>query len=63
VVDLYAATPANLAAALLGVGALGLVVATLLGVAWGARGAGLLYAAGAVIVAAQMYTISRRRPG
>jgi hypothetical protein len=63
VVDLYAAAPANLAAALLGAGALGLVVATLAGAPWAARGAALLYAAGAMIVAWQLLSISRRRPG
>lgn len=62
VVDLYAQRPGNAAVALLGAGALGLVGATLLGAIPLARPAALLFAAGAVIVAVQMLTISRRRP-
>lgn len=62
VADLYAARPGNAAVVLLGVGAFALVVATLTGAVWAARPAALVYAAGACIVAAQMFTISRRRP-
>lgn len=62
VADLYAPTPANLAAALLGGGALGLVAGTLAGTPALARVAALVFALGAGVVAAQMYTISRQRP-
>lgn len=62
VADLYAAGPAHAAAVLLGAGSLGLVLATLLGAAWLARPLALLFAAGALIVALQMYTLARRRP-
>lgn len=63
VADLYAARPANAAAALLAMGAAGMVGATLAGSAEAARVAALLYAAGAAVVAVQMLGISRRRPG
>jgi hypothetical protein len=62
VVDLYAARPANAAVVLLGAGAFGVVLSTLAGVASAARAAAVLYALGAVVVAAQMFTISRGRP-
>lgn len=62
VADLYAAGPGNAAVALLGTGALGMIAATLFGAGWAARPAALLFAAGATVVAAQMFTISRRRP-
>jgi hypothetical protein len=60
--DLYSAGPATAAAVLLGVGVLGLALALLLGAPWAARPAAGLFAAGAFIVAAQMWIISRRRP-
>jgi hypothetical protein len=62
VADLYSAGLGNAAAALLGVGAAGLIVATLLGEPGAARAAALLFAAGAGIVAAQMLSISTKRP-
>lgn len=62
VADLYNARWGNAAAGLLIAGALGLVAAPLSGIVALARPAALLFAAGAVIVAAQMLTISLRRP-
>ena len=62
VADLYDVRPGNAAVGLLGTGVLGLVVVTLSGATWAARPAASLFAAGAVIVAAQMFDISRRRP-
>jgi hypothetical protein len=62
VADLYAARPANLAAALLFLGMAGLATATLLRQEWLARPAAALFAAGALVVTAQMWTIARRRP-
>ncbi len=62
VADLYAASPANVAAALMACGAAGMVAATLAGSIVSARVASLTYAAGAVVVAWQMLGISRRRP-
>jgi hypothetical protein len=62
VADLYLAWPGNVAAGLLAVGALGLVVSTLLGFVDAARPMAAMYAAGAAIVAGQMLSISRRRP-
>lgn len=62
VADLYSERLANLAAALLGSGALALVVATLLGAVQLARPAALLFAGGAFLVTAQMFLISRMRP-
>lgn len=62
VVDLYSVRTGNAAAALLGAGAGGLVLATLAGAVWLARPAALLFAAGAGVVAMQMLQISRRRP-
>ncbi|HET8657063.1 MAG TPA: hypothetical protein VFL93_16175 [Longimicrobiaceae bacterium] len=62
VVDLYAARPGNAALVLLAAGVLGLAAATLAGATLAARPAAALFAVGAVIVAAQMFTISRRRP-
>jgi hypothetical protein len=62
VADLYAPVPANLAAGLLAGGVWGLSFATLLGAGWLARPAAALFAAGALVVAVQMWTISRRRP-
>ena len=60
--DLYSAAQGNVAAALLGSGALGMVVATLLGAAWAARPAAILFAVGAGILAFQMLTLAWRRP-
>lgn len=62
VADLYSARIGNVAVALLAAGSAGLVLSTLLGWTPGARPAALLFAGGACIVAAQMLTISRRRP-
>ncbi|MEX2572094.1 MAG: hypothetical protein WD737_12410 [Gemmatimonadota bacterium] len=62
VADLYDPRIGNAAVALLGVGALGLVLATLTGTVVAARPAAALFAAGAALVAIQMLTISRRRP-
>jgi len=62
VADLYSARWGNAAAGLLIAGALGLIAAPLSGVVALARPAALLFAAGAVIVAAQMLNISLRRP-
>jgi hypothetical protein len=62
VAELYRAGPADAAAVLLGAGAAGLVLATLFDSAWAARAAALGFAAGAAIVALQMWLISRRRP-
>jgi hypothetical protein len=62
VADLYADRPANAAVALLVAGVVGLAAATLFRAEWAARPAALLFAGGALIVAAQMWTISRRRP-
>jgi hypothetical protein len=62
VADLYAARPGNTAVGLLGSGALGMIAATLLDAGWAARPAALLFGAGVVTVAMQMFTISRRRP-
>jgi hypothetical protein len=62
VADLYAAGPADAAAALLGGGTAGLVLAALTGTIWMARPSALLFAAGAVIVTLQMLSIARRRP-
>lgn len=62
VADLYSARLGDAAAALLGLGAAGLVLATLLGEPAAARSAALLFAAGAAIVAMQMTAISLRRP-
>jgi hypothetical protein len=62
VADLYGSGTAHAAAALLVAGVVGLGMATLVGPIWLARPAAALYAAGALVVAAQMYTLSRRRP-
>jgi hypothetical protein len=62
VVDLYNARLGNLAVGLMGAGVLGLVSATLTGTVGAARPAAALFLAGAVIVAAQMFTISQQRP-
>jgi hypothetical protein len=62
VADLYDARPANVAVGLLGTGVLGLLAATLAGAVGFARPAAALFAAGATIVALQMFSISRRRP-
>lgn len=62
VIDLYATKPGYTAAVLLGTGTAGLVIATLTGTVVMARPAALLFAAGAVIVAIQMFLISRKRP-
>ncbi|HEX7117944.1 MAG TPA: hypothetical protein VF212_04115 [Longimicrobiales bacterium] len=62
VAELYAARTANTAAALLALGALGLVLAILAGSGTLARTAALAFASGACVEAAQMYSISRRRP-
>lgn len=62
VAELYDARAANLAAGLLAAGALGVVVATALGVAPVVRAAALLFAAGATIEAIQMLFIARRKP-
>jgi hypothetical protein len=60
--DLYDARAGNAAAGLLAVGAIGLLVATLAGAHAAARPAAALFLAGAVVLAIQMLTISRRRP-
>lgn len=62
VIDLYATNAGNLAGALLGVGTAGLVLATLTATVIAARPAAVIFAAGAVIVAVQMFLISRKRP-
>jgi hypothetical protein len=62
VADLYSAGLGNIAAALLGLGTAGLVLATLLGMVGVARPAALLFAAGALIVTMQMVAIATRRP-
>jgi hypothetical protein len=62
VIDLYATRPGNLAGALLATGVAGLVIATLTGRVALARPAAVIFAAGALIVAVQMFLISRRRP-
>jgi hypothetical protein len=68
VVDLYNARTGDVAGTLLATGVLGLVVATLAGGPPGgvatvaARVAAVLFAAGAVTLAAQIYAVSRRRP-
>ncbi|HEX9108791.1 MAG TPA: hypothetical protein VF832_16210 [Longimicrobiales bacterium] len=63
VLDLYHERTGDVAGTLLATGVLGLVVATLAGApASAARGAALLFAVGAAILAAQMYAVSRRRP-
>ena len=62
VADLYDARAGNAAAGLLGVGALGLLVATLTGVPEVSRPAAALFLAGAMVLAVQMLTISCRRP-
>jgi hypothetical protein len=62
VADLYSARLAGAAAALLGTGALGLLLSTLLGSPLPARASAALFAAGATLLATQMYLISRRRP-
>lgn len=62
VADLYAAAPANAAAALLAAGVWTLTLAALADLQWLARPAAGAFAAGALLVAAQMWTISRRRP-
>jgi hypothetical protein len=62
VADLYSAGIGNAAAALLALGAAGLVLTTLLGEPGAARAAALLFAAGGGIVAAQMLSISTKRP-
>src|SRR5690606_15036367 len=54
VADLYSARAGNAAAALLALGAAGLVAAPLAGAVWAGRPAALLFAAGAWIVALQM---------
>lgn len=62
VADLYAAGPANVAAATLAIGGGGLVLGILLGSSVGTRAASLLFLVGAVILVTQMLTISTRRP-
>lgn len=62
VVDLYNLRWGNAATALLAIGSLGTVIVTLLGAASVARPVAACFTIGAVIVAAQMFTISRRRP-
>ncbi len=62
VAGLYASRPGNAAAALLVTGALGLLATILTGAADLARLPALVFAIGAAIVAAQMFSISRRRP-
>jgi hypothetical protein len=62
VADLYSAGLGHTAAALLGLGTAGLVLATLLGEPGAARPAALLFAAGAGIVTAQMASLATRSP-
>ncbi|HET7275076.1 MAG TPA: hypothetical protein VFI91_07830 [Longimicrobiaceae bacterium] len=62
VVDLYDVRAGNLAAGLLAVGSVGMILTTVVGAVTLARPAAALFAVGAVIVAAQMAMISRRRP-
>jgi hypothetical protein len=60
VADLYSARVGNAAAALLACGVAGLVISTLLDFVAAARPAAALFAAGAVLVAAQMFALARR---
>src|SRR5690606_10877663 len=62
VAELYRARTATVAGVLLVNGALGIVVATLLGAGLVARLAAVAYAAGAAVVIGQMAAIARRRP-
>lgn len=62
VAELYRARTAMVAGVLLVNGALGIVVATLLGAGLVARLAAVAYAAGAAVVIGQMAAIARRRP-
>ena len=60
--ELYSAPVASLAGALLAAGTLGLLLSTLLAATRAARGSAALFAAGAALLAIQMYLVSRRRP-
>ena len=62
VAELYGSRTANTAAGLLSVGALGLVLSVIGGAGALARGAAVVFTAGAIMEVAQMYSISRRRP-
>ena len=62
VADLYDERAASVAAGLLALGALGLVVATLLGAPMAARAATVAFAGGVAILTAQMIGVSRRKP-
>lgn len=62
VAELYARKPAEVAFGALAVGMYSIVLATLLGAAVGVRTGGVLLLAGAIILAAQMISIARRRP-
>lgn len=62
VVDLYDVRTGNAAVVLLATGLMGLVIATVTGAVGVARPLAAIFAAGATVVAAQMFTISRRRP-
>lgn len=60
--ELYPAGPANIAAATLAIAGAGLVLSIIFGSGAGTRAASLLFLTGAVILVAQMFTISTRRP-
>ena len=62
VADLYGARVVHAAAGLLAVGALGLVLSILVGAVVSARFSALLFAAGTVLQAGQLFTVLRRRP-
>jgi hypothetical protein len=62
VAELYSARVARVAAALLTLGALGLIAAILAGMPGWARGAALIYSGGTGIVVFQIFRISQRRP-
>ncbi len=62
VADLYDERAANVAGALLVLGALGLVAATLLWAPGAARAASVAFAGGVAVLTAQMIGVSRRKP-
>lgn len=62
VADLYSSTAAHAVAALLIAGWLGLAVSVGLGLAWGVRGAALVFAAGALVETIVIARVAQRRP-